>query len=359
MGVQALHPFPLPHASWRCMCHTSLPVHHVSWPRVAFASPPPHRNRTGGGEGPWVGPPKPLQLRLPTGGWWGPPVRGTSPRHPPTACRDPLSPPPVPHPGWGGAARACGTSPRRPMLHYTGSAGRQESGGAPHCPERPHFTTRHGSPRSTAIDHIFATGPIASHTHHVLPCHTCHAMVLAQVTLHHRSCDAHSWRLFRWRLATVEDMDSLSAALDLAARGYVSRAAVLSSTSITSATRTVLRLPSPPLEPFHGILPHPGATLTTREERLAEVTAQSRSQTANRHVSVDHAFFAARCTPDPWLLGVTSCPPSRTPYTRDLTIFYISTLSMLFDVCDQSCWQSCMTPVEIRVDVLALCIPVF
>ena len=27
-------------------------------------------------------------------------------------------------------------------------------------------------------------------------------------------------------------------------------------------------------------------------------------------------------------LGVTSCPPSRTPYTRDLTIFYISTLSM-------------------------------
>ena len=189
-------------------------------------------------------------------------------------------------------------------------------------------------------------------------------MVLAQVTLHHRSCDAHSWRLFRWRLATVEDMDPLSAALDLAwgwlsltpslpdhyiaahhslahqllphppdtptllrclarftfplstqdlaaqsfalreasaARGYVSRAAVLSSPSITSATRTVLRLPSLPLEPFHGILPHPGATLTTREERLAEVTAQSRSQTANRHVSVDHAFFAARCTPDPWL----------------------------------------------------------
>ena len=59
------------------------------------------------------------------------------------------------------------------------------------------------------------------------------------------------------------------------------------------------------------------------------------------------------------VLGVTSCPPSRTPHTRDLTIFYISTLSMLFDVCDQSCWQSCVTPVEIRVDVLALCIPVF
>ena len=58
-------------------------------------------------------------------------------------------------------------------------------------------------------------------------------------------------------------------------------------------------------------------------------------------------------------LGVTSCPPCRTPYTRDVTIFYISTLSMLFDIFDQSCWQSCATPVEIRVDVLALCIHFF
>ena len=66
----------------------------------------------------------------------------------------------------------------------------------------------------------------------------------------------------------------------------------------------------------------------------------------------------ALCTA-PRHLGVTSCPPSRTPYTRDWTIFYISTLSMLFDLCDQSCWQSCVTPVEIRVDMLALCIPVF
>ena len=226
------------------------------------------------------------------------------------------------------------------------------------------FTTRHGSPRSTAIDHIFATGPIASHAHHVLPCHTSHGMVLAQVTLHRPTWNAHSWRLFRWRLANLDDMDSLLAALDLAwgwlpfspslrdhyiaahhfiahqplphppdtptllrylarftfpltthdlaaqssalreasaARGHVSRAAVLSSPSITSATRTVLGLPSPPLEPFYAILPHPGATLATREEQLAEVTAQSRSQTADRHVSVDHAFFAARCTPDPWL----------------------------------------------------------
>ena len=56
MGVQALHPFPLPHASWRCMCHTSLPMHHVSWPRVAFASPTPKPH--GGGQRPLGGAPR-------------------------------------------------------------------------------------------------------------------------------------------------------------------------------------------------------------------------------------------------------------------------------------------------------------
>ena len=58
-------------------------------------------------------------------------------------------------------------------------------------------------------------------------------------------------------------------------------------------------------------------------------------------------------------LGVTSCPPSTTPDTRDVTIFYISTLSMLFDICDQCCWHCCVTPIEIRVDVLALFIQFF
>ena len=123
------------------MCHTSLSMHHESWPRVDCAFPLPHQNRTGGAKGPWSGPPEPLQLGLPTGGWWDPSVRGLSPRHPPSTCRDQLTPPPcpppVPHPGWGGAAHACSSSLRRPLLRYTGSAGRQESGGALHCPERP------------------------------------------------------------------------------------------------------------------------------------------------------------------------------------------------------------------------------
>ena len=137
MGVQALHPFPLPHASWRCMCHTSLPVHHVSWPRVAFASPPPHRNRTGGGRRPLGGAPRTPAATPPDRRVVGP--AGARYELPPPSIHlpRPPDPPPAPHPGWGGAARACGSSPRRPLLHYTGSAGRQESGGAPHCPERP------------------------------------------------------------------------------------------------------------------------------------------------------------------------------------------------------------------------------
>ena len=120
-------------------------------------TPKPHG---GGAKAPGVGPPEPLQLRLPTGGWWGPPVRGTSPRHPPSTCRDPLTPPappPCPPPGWGGAARACGTSPRRPMLHYTGSEGHRELGGAPHCPEPPPPTTA-GAKGQTAPGGLLCRG---------------------------------------------------------------------------------------------------------------------------------------------------------------------------------------------------------
>ena len=54
------------------------------------------------------------------------------------------------------------------------------------------------------------------------------------------------------------------------------------------------------------------------------------------------------------LLGVTSCPPSRTPYTHDVRIFYISSLSMLFDICEQCWYQRCVTSIEIGGDVLAL-----
>ena len=53
-------------------------------------------------------------------------------------------------------------------------------------------------------------------------------------------------------------------------------------------------------------------------------------------------------------LGVTSCPPSRTPYTHDVRMFYISSLSMLFDICEQCWYQRCVTSIEMGGDVLAL-----
>ena len=34
-------------------------------------------------------------------------------------------------------------------------------------------------------------------------------------------------------------------------------------------------------------------------------------------------------------------------------------MSMPFDICDQCCYQRCVTPIEIGVDVLALCIHFF
>ena len=138
MGVQALHPSPLPHASWRCMCHTSLPMHHVSWPRVSFASPTPKPH--GGVEGPWVGPPEHQQLRLPTGGWWGPPVRGTSPRHPPSACRDPLTPP-CPPPRLGRRGPRVRYEPAPPIDALYGQCGPPGERRGPALPRAPPPTT--------------------------------------------------------------------------------------------------------------------------------------------------------------------------------------------------------------------------
>ena len=117
------------------MCHTSLPMHHVSWPRVAFASPTPEPH--GGGRRPLGGAPGTPAAAPPDWRVVGPAGARYEPPPPSIRLPRPPDPPRVPHPGWGGAARACGTSPRRPLMHYTGSAGRQESGGAPHCPERP------------------------------------------------------------------------------------------------------------------------------------------------------------------------------------------------------------------------------
>ena len=44
---------------------------------------------------------------------------------------------------------------------------------------------------------------------------------------------------------------------------------------------------------------------------------------------------------------------------HNVEILYMSILSMLFDICDQWCYQRCVTPIEIGVDVLALGIRFF
>ena len=84
---------------------------------------PAHSDRTGGGRRPLRGAPSTLS--------GDPRTLGGAPRTPytmtpawrvvePAAERSHLTqppvPPPVPHPGWGGAARTCGSSPRRPSF---------------------------------------------------------------------------------------------------------------------------------------------------------------------------------------------------------------------------------------------------
>ena len=44
---------------------------------------------------------------------------------------------------------------------------------------------------------------------------------------------------------------------------------------------------------------------------------------------------------------------------HDLRMPYMSILSMLFDICDPCCYQRCVTPIEIGVDVLPLCLHFF
>ena len=233
-----------------------------------------------------------------------------------------------------------------------------------------------GRPRSTAIDHSFLHGPIAAAHHQLLPSRSSHAVIVVTVTLHTQSADAWGWRRFRWRRAAQEDMEIMATAFDLVwgwllfapalpddyvaahhavagqliprppdkesllrrlarqtfplspdrpdqqitalreaaeERGYRDRLEVLRTASITAATRAALHLPSPPLEPFSGILPRPGAVLPTREERLHEVQRQSSAQTCNRHLPLDCSWFQARCDPGVWSSMRRPTPELPTP----------------------------------------------
>ena len=55
-------------------------------------------------------------------------------------------------------------------------------------------------------------------------------------------------------------------------------------------------------------------------------------------------------------LGVTNCPPSRTPYRHKLRLFHLSLLCMLVNVCEECCYQPCVTLIETVCFVVALTI---
>ena len=76
--------------------------------------------------------------------------------------------------------------------------------------------------------------------------------------------------------------------------------------------------------------------------------------TAAQQTTATQMHLPCRVTLPQDCLGVTSCPPARTPYTHDVRIFYISSLSMLFDICEQCWYQRYVTSIEIGGDVLAL-----
>ena len=191
--------------------------------------------------------------------------------------------------------------------------------------------------QATAIDHVFIQGPVAKVRHQSLPSRSSHAVRVVTVTLLTASEDAWAWRRFRWCRASLLELDILGAnndsvwgwlsltsalrddyvashqrmatqiipqppdtrqlihrlpqrsfplgpeQLDLQisafreaadAREAQNRGDVVRLASIVSTTSSAVQLPSPPLEPFSGILPRPGVTLPTRDARVREVHSQ-------------------------------------------------------------------------------------
>ena len=217
-----------------------------------------------------------------------------------------------------------------------------------------------GRIRATAIDHLFVNGPIHSSEHHLVPTASSHLAVMAEISLTSTRYAPFHWKHLRWRLAppavmdavraltsavwghlaaTTAPPDTFVAALQHLARQrlpaplpdsqYVRRLArhpppyddaflqaraeeqrqraqdlhrdgvrlALRSVQIGRETRRALCLPTVPLRPYSGILPTPGAVLSTREERLAEVTAQVSYATRYRHLHIDKERFAIQSVP--------------------------------------------------------------
>ena len=222
------------------------------------------------------------------------------------------------------------------------------------------FVSIQGRIRATAIDHLFVSGPVRSSEHHLVPTASSHLAVLADISLTSTRYAPFHWKHLRWRLAppTVRDAvraltsaawghlavtsaspNTFIAALHHLARQrlpapmpdsqYVRRLArhpppyddaflraraeehrqraqelhrdrvrlALRTVHIGRETRRALCLPTVPLRPYTGILPSPGAVLPSREERLAEVTAQVSYATRYRHLRIDKERFAIQSVP--------------------------------------------------------------
>ena len=118
---------PLPPATRIMALHVSYLPPYAPCAMAASGLCLPHTETArGGAEDPWVGPPEPQQLRLPTGGCRGPPVRGTSPRHSPSTCRDPVTPPlspPCPPPRLGRRGPRVRYEPAPPLDALYGQCG--------------------------------------------------------------------------------------------------------------------------------------------------------------------------------------------------------------------------------------------
>ena len=135
MGVQALPPLP-PAACIMALDESYLPPHAPCVMAASGLCPPAHSSlalaphtvtERGGGQRPLGGAPRTPYTVTPA---W----RVVEP----AGERSHLTRPPVPPPPrLGRRGPHVRFEPASPLFRYTGSAGRQECGGAPHCPKRP------------------------------------------------------------------------------------------------------------------------------------------------------------------------------------------------------------------------------
>ena len=142
-GSRPCPSFPLLHASWRGVSHTPLPMHHMSWPRVAFASPS-SRYPKGGGRRPLGGAPRTPGAATPDWRVVGP--AGARFEPPPPYFRWPRPPvpprsPPCPPPRLGRRGPRVRFEPAPPLDALYGQCGPPGERRGPALPRAPPPTT--------------------------------------------------------------------------------------------------------------------------------------------------------------------------------------------------------------------------